>query len=43
MVKIKVNFDIYAKTNTQNGKEVVTHITHMMYGKEEGSYTVSHI
>ena len=26
------------KTNTQNGNEVVTHITHMMYGGKEGSF-----
>ena len=26
-----------------DGKEVVTHITHVMYGKKEGSFTVAHI
>ena len=31
------------KTSTQNGKEVFTHITHMMYGRKEGSFSVSHI
>ena len=33
------------KTSTQNGKEVVAHITctHMMYGRKEGSFAVSHI
>ena len=46
--KIKIYVDIYVildilKTSTKNGKEVVTHITHMMYGRKEGSFTVSHI
>ena len=31
------------KTSTQNGYEVVTHIMHMMYGRTDGSFTVSHI
>ena len=31
-VDIQVIEDIL-KTSTQNGKEVVTHITHMMYGR----------
>ena len=40
--------DIYVikdidKTSTQNRKEVVTRITHMMYGRKEESFTVSHI
>ena len=26
------------KTSTQNGNKVVTHITHMMYGRKEGSF-----
>ena len=26
------------KTSTQNGNEVVMHITHMMYGKKERSF-----
>ena len=30
-------------TIKQNGNGVVTHITHMMYGRKEGSFTVSHI
>ena len=30
------------KTSTQNGQEVVTHIAHMMYGRKEGLFTVSH-
>ena len=46
--KIKIYVDIYVisdilKTSAQNGKAVVTHITHMMYGRQEGSFTVSHI
>ena len=41
--KIKIYVDIYIiwdilKTNTQNGKEVGKHITHMMYGRKEGSF-----
>ena len=31
------------KTSTHTGKEVFTHITHMMYGRKEGSFSVSHI
>ena len=31
------------KTSTQNGKEVFAHISHMMYGRNEGSFSVSHI
>ena len=39
--KIKIYVDTYViehifKTSTQNGNEVVTHITHMMYGRKEG-------
>ena len=48
--QIKNYVDIYVvldtsilKTGTQTGKEVVTHITHIMYGRKEGSFTVSHI
>ena len=46
--KIKINVDINVikdslKTSSQNRKEVVTHITHMMYGRKEGSFAVSHI
>ena len=26
------------KTSTQNGNKVVTRITHMMYGRKEGSF-----
>ena len=26
------------KTNTQYGNEVVMHITHIMYGRKEGSF-----
>ena len=31
------------KTSTQNGKELVKHITLVIYGRQEGSFTVSHI
>ena len=48
MIKNQIYVDIYViydilKTSTQNGKEVVKHVTHMMYGRKEGSFTVSHI
>ena len=40
--KIQIYFDMYdIKTRTLNGKKVVTHITHKMYGRREGSFTVS--
>ena len=46
--KIKICVDIniiqdILQASTQNGKEVVTHITHMLYGRKEGSFTASHI
>ena len=46
--KLQIYVDMYViedilKTSTQNGKEVITHIMHMMYGRKEGSFTVSHI
>ena len=43
MIKIQTYVDIYVienilKTNTKNDNEVVTRITHMMYGRKEGSF-----
>ena len=40
-----MNVDMYAiedilKTSTRNGKKVFTHVTHMMYGRKEGSFSV---
>ena len=41
--KVQIYVDMYIieeilKTSTQNGNEVVTHITHIMYGRKEGSF-----
>ena len=38
-----MQFKIFLRRSTQNGQEVVKHITHMMYGRKGGSFTVSHI
>ena len=41
--KIQIYVDMYVnegvlKTTAQNDKEVVAHITHMMYGRKKGSF-----
>ena len=48
MIKNHIFVDIYVikdilKTSTRNSNEVVLHITHMMYGRKEGSFTFSRI